>query len=140
MREVVKINNEQEWEYVKEKINNPKGLLDFKRYEPTKGICINVRNGNYDYVDYYKIEGYIIISFEEFKSRYEPQLKIGDTFEKDGFVCEVKEKIKEPILVEDWIRNDRNMFFKYEKWMLDSPSWVKITDQEFINQLEKYSK
>ena len=140
MREVVKINNEQEWEYVKEKINNPKGLLDFKRYESTKGICINVRNGNYDYVDYYKREGYIIISFEEFKSRYEPQLKIGDTFEKDEFVCEVKEKIKEPILVEDWIRNDRNMFFKYEKWMLYSPLWVKITDQEFINQLEKYSK
>ena len=70
----------------------------------------------------------------------EDALKIGDTFEKDGFVCEVKEKIKEPILVGDWIRNDRNMFFKYEKWMLDSPLWVKITDQEFIRQLEKYSR
>ena len=70
----------------------------------------------------------------------EDVLKIGDTFEKDGFVCVVKEKIKDHILVGDWIRNDRNMFFKYEKWMLNSPLWVKITDQEFIRQLEKYSR
>ena len=139
MKEVVKINNEQEWEYVKEKINNPASLVDFRWYL-ADNICINTDNGKYNYIDYYIRNGYNIISFDEFKSRYEPQLKIGDTFEHNGFVCEVKEKIKEPILVGDWIRNDRNMFFKYEKWMLDSPLWVKITDQDFIRQLEKYSR
>ena len=139
MKEVVKINNEQEWEYVKEKINNPASLVDFRWYL-ADNICINTDNGKYNYIDYYIRDDYNIISFDEFKSRYEPQLKIGDTFEHNGFVCEVKEKIKEPILVGDWIRNDRNMFFKYEKWMLDSPLWVKITDQDFIRQLEKYSR
>ena len=131
MREVVKINNEQEWEYVKEKINDPKGLLDFKRYESTKGICINIRNGNYDYVDYYKREGYIIISFEEFKSRYEPQLKIGDIFEKDGFVCRVESEVKK------WYKSE-NAYVRTEP--MKAEGWTEITDQEFIKQLEIHSK
>lgn len=145
MREVVKINNEQEWEYVKEKINNPKGLLDFKRYESTKGICINIRNGNYDYVDYYKREGYIIISFEEFKSRYEPLLKIGDTFEYNGFVCEVLHQIDE----KKWfiLKSPNNKDISYEK--LDSEGLKdinhlytkqEITNKEFIKQLEENAK
>lgn len=144
-KEVVKINNEQEWEYVKEKINKPKGLLYSKRYESTKGICINVRNGKYDYVDYYKREGYTIISFEEFKSRYEPQLKIGDTFEHNGFVCKVLHQINE----KRWFRlkSPNNKDISYEK--LDSEGLKdinhlytkqEITDQEFIKQLEKYSR
>lgn len=128
MREVVKINNEQEWEYVKEKINNPKGLLDFKRYESTKGICINIRNGNYDHVDYYKREGYIIISFEEFKSRYEPQLKIGDTFEKDGFVCRVESEVKK------WYKSE-NAYVRTEP--MKAEGWTEITNKEFIKQLEE---
>ena len=126
MREVVKTNNEQEWEYLKEKINNPNGLLDFKRYESTKGICINIRNGNYDYVDYYKREGYIIISFEEFKSRYE--LKIGDTFEKDGFVCRVESEVKK------WYKSE-NAYVRTEP--MKAEGWTEITNKEFIKQLEE---
>lgn len=70
----------------------------------------------------------------------EPNLQIGETFEYNGFICEVKDKVREPILVGDWIRNDENQFFKYEKWMTDSPLWTKIKDEQFISQLEKYSK
>ena len=141
-KEVVKINNEQEWEYVKEKINKPKGLLYSKRYESTKGICINVRNGKYDYVDYYKREGYTIISFEEFKSRYE--LKIGDTFEKDGFVCEVKEKVEEKrwyLVSVDGVLNckylDTKSYLRYKDSIFKI---TEITNKEFIAQLEKYSQ
>ena len=139
MREVVHVETQEQYDYVTEKLNynwNENRWLDER-----ENTCLRIDDEmTYDSLKYYTSLGYKIISFEEFKSRYEPQLKIGDTFEKDGFVCEVKEKIKEPILVGDWIRNDRNMFFKYEKWMLDSPLWVKITDQEFIRQLEKYSQ
>ena len=130
MKEVVKINNEQEWEYVKNKINNPASLVDFKRYEITKDICINIHNGLYDYVDYYKYQGYNIISFEEFKSRYEP--KIGDTFEKDGFVCRVESK------AEKWVYDKyQEAYYKTKEWY---SNYIVITDKEFIAQLEKYSK
>lgn len=129
-KEAVKVNNEQEWEYVKNKINNPVNLVDFKRYGTTEGICINIHNGNYDYVDYYIRNAYNIISFEEFKSRYE--LKIGDTFEKDGFVCRVESE------VEKWVYNT---FAKvYYRTKPNHTHEIVITDQDFIKQLEKYSK
>ena len=136
MREVVHVETQEQYDYVTEKLNynwNENRWLDER-----ENTCLRIDDEMmYDSLKYYTSLGYKIISFYEFKSRYEPQLKIGDTFEKDGFVCEVKEKIKGPILVGDWIRNDRNMFFKYEKWMLDSPLWVKITNKEFIKQLEE---
>ena len=123
MKEVVKINNEQEWEYVKNKINNPASLVDFKMYEITKDICINIHNGQYDYVDYYIIHRYEIISFNEFKSRYETQLKIGDTFEKDG---------------ENWVYDKyQEAYYKTKEWY---SNYIVITNKEFIAQLEKYSK
>ena len=132
MKEVVKINNEQEWEYVKNKINNPASLVDFKRYEITKDICINIHNGQYDYVDYYIIHGYEIISFNEFKSRYETQLKIGDTFEKDGFVCRVESE------VEKWVYDKyQEAYYKTKEWY---SNYIVITNKEFIAQLEKYSQ
>ena len=144
-KEAVKINNEQELEYVKNKINSPIGLVNFKRCETTKDICINIYNGYYDYVDYYIRNHYNIISFEEFKSRYEPQLKIGDTFEKDGFVCEVLHQIDE----KKWflLKSPNNKDISYEK--LDNEGLKdinhlytkqEITDQEFIKQLEIHSK
>ena len=123
MKEVVKINNEQEWEYVKNKINNPASLVDFKMYEITKDICINIHNGQYDYVDYYIIHRYEIISFNEFKSRYETQLKIGDTFDKD---------------VEKWVYDKyQEAYYKTKEWY---SNYIVITNKEFIAQLEKYSK
>ena len=139
MKEVVHVETQGQYDYVTEKLNY--NWNENKWLDERENTCLRIDEKLYSSINYHKKYGDAkVISFEEFKSRYEPQLKIGDTFEKDGFVCEVKEKIKEPILVGDWIRNDRNMFFKYEKWMLDSPLWVKITDQEFINQLEKHSK
>mgnify|MGYP003585785550 CR=1 FL=1 len=141
-KEAVKINNEQEWDYVSMKLYNLVKPVDFKRYGTTKDICINIHNGNYDYVDYYIRNDYNIISFEEFKSRYEPQLKIGDTFEKDGFVCRVESE------VEKWYLLNNECICSYKK--LDTKSYLRykeynfkiteITNKEFIAQLEKYSQ
>lgn len=63
---------------------------------------------------------------------FEPQLKIGDTFEYNGFICEVKEPVKK------WYYNKEfNMYIKTS----DVREFVKeITDQEFINQLEKNAR
>ena len=144
MKEVVKINNEQEWEYVKEKINNPASLVDFRWYL-ADNICINTDNGKYDYIDYYIRNDYNIISFYEFKSRYEPQLKIGDTFEYNGFICEVKENIED----KKWylLKSPNNETICYEKLSREDLKDINhlytkqgITDQEFIKQLEKYSR
>ena len=141
-KEAVKINNEQEWDYVSMKLYNPVSLVDFKKYGTAKDICINIHNGNFDYVDYYIRNDYNIISFEEFKSRYEPQLKIGDTFEKDGFVCRVESE------VEKWYLLNNECICSYKK--LDTKSYLRykeynfkiteITNKEFIAQLEKYSQ
>ena len=141
-KEAVKINNEQEWEYVKNKINSPVNPIDF-RWHLADNICINTDNGKYDYVNYCIRNDYNIISFEEFKSRYE--LKIGDTFEKDGFVCKVLHQIDE----KRWFRlkSPNNKDISYEK--LDNEGLKdinhlytkqEITDQEFIKQLEIHSK
>lgn len=63
---------------------------------------------------------------------FEPQLKIGDTFEHNGFICEVKEPVKR------WCYNKEfNMYIKTS----DVREFVtEITDQEFINQLEKHAR
>ena len=89
MSTLVEVKTEYENEYVYSKIQYDErhGWRKYKRF-------LDINNGSY-FIDRKCVEdnGYNIISFEEFKSRY--GLKIGDTFEKDGFVCEVKEKIKE---------------------------------------------
>ena len=75
----------------------------------------------------------------------EDALKIGDTFEKDGFVCKVLHQIDE----KRWFRlkSPNNKDISYEK--LDSEGLKdinhlytkqEITDQEFIKQLEIHSK
>ena len=85
----------------------------------------------YSSINYHKKYGDAkVISFEEFKSRYE--LKIGDTFEKDGFVCEVKEKVS------FWVYN--TLISTYHKDVELMEHHILITDQEFINQLEKFAK
>jgi len=78
------------------------------------------------------------------KTLFEPQLKIGDTFEYEGFICEVKEKIEE----KKWYKvytKERVAFEKYSQKDLDKMSWMKvtfeeITDYHFINLLERHSK
>ena len=62
----------------------------------------------------------------------EDALKIGDTFEKDGFVCEVKEKVS------FWVYN--TLISTYHKDVELMEHHILITDQEFINQLEKFAK
>lgn len=74
---------------------------------------------------------------------FEPQLKIGDTFEYNGFVCEVKEKIEE----KNWYRIiDRigNLYFeKMPKERAEQAvdyevkSITEITNKKFIKQLEE---
>ena len=62
----------------------------------------------------------------------EDALKIGDTFEKDGFVCEVKENVS------FWVYN--TLISTYHKDVELMEHHILITDQEFINQLEKFAK
>ena len=99
-------------------------------------------NDFFDRISCVARNGYEIISFEEFKSRYEPKLKIGDTFEKDGFVCRVESE------VEKWYLLNNECICAYKK--IDTKSYLRykeynfkiteITNKEFIAQLEKYSK
>ena len=72
------------------------------------------------------------ISYNEFLSLFNP-LQIGQTFEYNGFICEVKEPVKK------WYYNPNppSFYKKSQKWR---EYWVEITDQEFISQLEKHSK
>ena len=95
-----------------------------------KWVFLTNDNDFFDRISCVARNGYEIISFEEFKSRYE--LKIGDTFEKDGFVCEVKEKVS------FWVYN--TLISTYHKDVELMEHHILITDQEFINQLEKFAK
>ena len=115
MKYAVKVKNKEEQNYVSMKLNNE--------------IYINrwnyITNDN-DIFDEYKnviSNGYEIITFEEFKSRYE--LKIGDTFEYNGFVCEVKEEIKK------WYKSE-NAYVRTEP--MKAEGWTEITNKEFIKQ------
>lgn len=55
-------------------------------------------------------------------------LKIGDTFEYNGFVCEVKEEIKK------WYKSE-NAYVRTEP--MKAEGWTEITNKEFIKQLEE---
>ena len=62
----------------------------------------------------------------------EDALKIGDTFEKDGFVCRVESE------VEKWVYDKyQEAYYKTKEWY---SKYIVITNKEFIAQLEKYSK
>lgn len=59
-------------------------------------------------------------------------LEIGDTFEKDGFVCRVESE------VEKWVYDKyQESYYKTKEWY---SNYIVITDKEFIAQLEKYSQ
>lgn len=62
---------------------------------------------------------------------FEPQLKIGNTFEKDGFICRVESEVMK------WYKS-KTAYVKTEP--MEAKGWEEITDQDFINQLEKYIK
>ncbi len=128
MREVVHVETQEQYDYVTEKLNynwNENKWLDEK-----KKTCIRLDERIYGSLDYYKTYTSVkIISFEELKSRYEPQLKIGDTFEKDGFVCRVESEVKK------WYYNTRTD--KYVRTKHYGKHLTEITNKEFIKQLEE---
>ena len=75
----------------------------------------------------------------------EDALKIGDTFEYNGFICEVKENIED----KKWylLKSPNNETIYCEKLSREDLKDINhlytkqgITDQEFIKQLEKYSR
>lgn len=75
--------------------------------------------------------------FEDKKEEIKFNLQIGDTFEHDGFICEVKEPIKKSI----WVYDGFNKTYdKINKEDFESGWHKEITDQDFINQLEKHLK
>ena len=129
MREVVHVETQEQYDYVTEKLNynwNENNWLNER-----ENTCLRIDEKLYSSINYHKKYGDAkVISFEEFKSRYE--LKIGDTFEKDGFVCEVKEKVS------FWAYN--TLISTYHKDVELMEHHILITDQEFINQLEKFAK
>ena len=142
MREVVHVETQEQYDYVTEKLNYNRNVN--KWLVEREKTCLRIDEKLYSSINYCKKYGDVkIISFDEFKSRYEPQLKIGDTFEHNGFICEVKEKIKE----KNWYRIiDRigNLYFeKMPKERAEQAvdhkvkSITEITNKEFIKQLEE---
>ena len=141
MKEVVHVETQEQYDYVTEKLNY--NWNENKWLDERENTCLRIDEKLYSSINYHKKYGIEkVISFEEFKSRYEPQLKIGDTFEKDGFVCRVLHQIDE----KRW-KSPNNKDVSYEK--LDNEGLKdinhlytrqEITCQELIAQLEKYSK
>lgn len=125
MKILVEVNTEKENEYVYSKVQCTirHKWRDYRRF-------LNIDDGSYyQSKSCAENNGYEIISFEEFKSRYE--LKIGDTFEKDGFVCKVLHQIDE----KKWVYNTYAKAFYKTKYNDDHE--IEITNKEFIKQLEE---
>ena len=131
MREVVHVETQKQYDYVTEKLNY--NWNENKWLNERENTCLIIDEKIYSSINYHKKYGNVkIISFEEFKLRYEPQLKIGDTFEKDGFVCRVESE------VEKWVYDKyQEAYYKTKEWY---SNYIVITNKEFIAQLEKYSK
>lgn len=122
-KEAVHVTTKEEQDYVSMKLHN-------ETYEFRWNYVTNDHK-LHETEDHVIELGYKIISFNEFKTRYE--LKIGDTFEHNGFVCRVERE------VEKWYYNPGSKaFFKssYNK-PLDCE---EITNKEFIKQLEENAR
>lgn len=130
MREVIKVENIHELDYVYNKII-PEETHDFFKNEMY--VLLN-SNQTYKSGSFWAYppseEGYKIISFNEFKSRYE--LKIGDTFEYNGFVCRVESE------VDKWVYDKyQEAYYKTKEW---HSNYKEITNKEFIKQLEENAR
>ena len=63
---------------------------------------------------------------------FEPQLKIGDTFEYNGFICRVESEVKK------WVYNTKtNAYYKTSR---KKEHLKEITNKEFIAQLEENAR
>ena len=126
MKEVVHVKTQEDNDYVYNNIkyDSFNKWIGYERFIILNDVCA----GCYYYSERTCIDsGYKIISFEEFKSRYE--LKIGDTFEKDGFVCRVESE------VEKWVYDKyQESYYKTKEWY---SNYIVITNKEFIKQLEE---
>lgn len=131
MREVIHVETQEQYDYVTEKLNY--NWNENKWLDERENTCLRIDEKLHSSITYHKKYGIEkVISFEEFKSRYKPQLKIGDTFEKDGFVCRVES------YVEKWVYDKyQEAYYKTKEWY---SNYIVITDKEFIAQLEKYSQ
>ena len=128
MKEVVHVETQEQYDYVTEKLNY--NWNENKWLNERENTCLIIDEKIYSSINYHKKYGNVkIISFEEFKLRYEPQLKIGDTFEKDGFVCRVESE------VEKWVYDKyQEAYYKTKEWY---SNYIVITNKEFIKQLEE---
>ena len=120
MKEVVHVETQEQYDYVTEKLNY--NWNENKWLDEGENTCLRIDEKLYSSIIYHKKYGIErVISFEEFKSRYEP--KIGDTFEK---------------AVDKWVYDKyQEAYYKTKEWY---SNYIVITDKEFIAQLEKYSQ
>lgn len=139
MRYAVHVTTQEEQDYVSMKLNN-------EIYDNRWNYITN-DNDIFDEYKYVIANGYEIITFEEFKSRYEPKLKIGDTFEYNGFICEVKEKIEEKLWFVLKNKYTKSITYRYAKekeydYFNNDEDYecIKITNKEFIKQLEENAR
>ena len=128
MREVVHVETQEQYDYVTEKLNynwNENRWLDER-----ENTCLRIDEKLYSSINYHKKYGNVkVISFKEFKSRYKPQLKIGDTFEHNGFICRVE------CGGEKWVYDKYQE--AYYKTSTKNKNYTEITNKEFIKQLEE---
>lgn len=123
MKILVEVNTEKENEYVYSKVQCTR-IHEWRNYRR----FLNIDDGSYyQSKSCAENNGYEIISFEEFKSRYE--LKIGDTFVYNSFVCRVESEVKK------WVYNTYAKAFYKTKYSNDHE--IEITNKEFIKQLEE---
>lgn len=93
-------------------------------------------NDDIKWMGWRSLNSYKEFSLGELKNYFRKDTsKVGDTFEYNGYICEYKEKIEEEI----WVLNTSTKAFIKVKKFYDF-THKEITDQEFIKQLEKYSK
>lgn len=121
MKYAVHVKTQEEQDYVSMKLYND-------IYENRWNYVTN-DNDVFDVFESVINDGYEIISFDEFKLRYEPQLKVGDTFEYNGFICRVEGEI------EKWVYNTKTN--AYYKTLQKKEHLKEITNKEFIKQLEE---
>ena len=131
MREVVHVETQEQYDYVTEKLNY--NWNENKWLNERENTCLRIDEELYSSVNYHKKFGNVkVISFKEFKSRYKPQLKIGDTFEYNGFACRVESEVKK------WYYNTRTD--KYVRTKHYGRHLKEITNKEFIKQLEENAR
>ena len=128
MREVVHVETQEQYDYVTEKLNY--NWNENKWLNERENTCLRIDEKLYSSINYHKKYGNVkVISFKEFKSRYKPQLKIGDTFKYNGFICRVE------CGVEKWVYDKYQE--AYYKTSTKNKNYTEITNKEFIKQLEE---